>query len=168
MRGCTIKHDESGTAGGCDLVIRAGRVVCPATGLDGPGAVAVCGDRIVAMGDDVQGPARQTLDFPNGVLLPGLIDLHAHPSRRGSRFGVDPDVELLRQGTTTVLSQGDAGAAGWREYLETTIAASQTRVRLAINLATVGESAARGCLENVEDLDVPACVAAIEEGGEFI
>ena len=29
------------------LVIRAGRLVCPATGLDGSGAVAVAADRIV-------------------------------------------------------------------------------------------------------------------------
>ena len=33
-----------------DLVIHAGRVVCPATGLDGPGAVAIIGGRIAAAG----------------------------------------------------------------------------------------------------------------------
>ena len=60
-----------------DLLISAGRVLCAATGLDGPGAVAVRGDRIAAAGPDVNGPARTRLDFPDALLLPGLVDLHA-------------------------------------------------------------------------------------------
>ena len=71
-----------------DLLIEAGRVVCPATGRDGPGAVAVRGDRIVAVGEAVA--ARRVLRFPEGILLPGLIDLHAHPAREGSKFGRGP------------------------------------------------------------------------------
>ena len=93
-----------------DLVIHAGRVVCPATGLDGPGAVAIVGGRIAAAGPGVGGPAREVLRLPDAVLLPGLVDLHAHPARGESRYGVDPDVHLLPFGTTTVLAQGEAGA----------------------------------------------------------
>ena len=106
-----------------DLLIRAGRVVSPADGLDGPGAVAVLGDRIVASGPDVAGTAATVVDLPEAVVLPGLVDLHAHPAREGSKYGVDPDVEFLPRGVTTVLSQGDAGAANWGRYRETTIAA---------------------------------------------
>ena len=87
-----------------DLLVRARRIVCPATGLETSGAVAVVGDRIVAVGSDVDGPAKQTLDFPDETLLPGLVDLHAHPARSGSKYGVDPDVEFLPRGVTTVMS----------------------------------------------------------------
>ena len=55
-----------------DLLISAGRVLCSACWLDGPGAVAVRGDRIAAAGPLVSGPARTRLDFPDGLLLPGL------------------------------------------------------------------------------------------------
>ena len=99
-----------------DLVIHAGRVVCPATGLDGPGAVAVAGGRIAAAGPGVDGPAREVLRLPDAVLLPGLVDLHAHPARGESRYGVDPDVHLLPFGTTTVLAQGEAGALNLARY----------------------------------------------------
>ena len=88
----------------CDLIINAGCVVCPSSGLDGPGAVAVKGDRIVSVGDRFEGTARQTLDFPNDLLLPGLVDMYAHPAREGSKYGIDPDVHMLPRGTTTVLS----------------------------------------------------------------
>ena len=75
-----------------DLVIHAGRVVCPATGLDGPGAVAITGDRIAAVGPGAGGAAgRSTFRFPEAVVLPGLIDLHAHPGRGGSKYGVEID-----------------------------------------------------------------------------
>jgi dihydroorotase len=151
-----------------DLLITASRVICPATGLDTPGAVAVRGARILAAGPDVNGPALQRLDFPNAVLLPGLIDLHAHPARGGSKYGIDPDAHFLPRGVTTVLSQGDAGADNWPEYRDRVIQSSRTRVRLAINLCKRGESMPGGCFEDLKDIDVDACVAAIAEGGEAI
>jgi dihydroorotase len=151
-----------------DLVIRAGRVCCSATGLDGPGSVAVQGDRIAAAGPEVSARGRKELDFPDAVLLPGLIDLHAHPAIEGSKYGIDPDVHILPRGVTTVLSQGDAGASNWPRYRETIIESARTRVRLAINLAASGESSEGGCFEDMDDVDVDACVGAIEDGGGAI
>jgi dihydroorotase len=151
-----------------DLLIRAQRIVCPATGLETSGAVAVVGDRIVAVGSDVDGPAEQTLDFPDGTLLPGLVDLHAHPARGGSKYGVDPDLEFLPRGVTTVLSQGDAGAKNLSQYIETTIEACRTRVKLAINLSLEGETMDGGCFENLDWVDVAACVNAIQSAPEHI
>jgi dihydroorotase len=151
-----------------DLLIRAGRVVCPATRRDGPGAVLVRGDRIVAVGDEIVGEARETLDFPDAMLLPGLVDMHAHPAHEASKYGIAPDTHILPRGTTTVLSQGDAGANNWPRYRESVIEGARTRVRLAINLSAPGESMPGGCFENLADVDVEACVAAIEEGGDTI
>lgn len=151
-----------------DILIRAGRVFCPATGLDGPGAVAVRDGRIAAAGPEATGPAPETFDFPDDLLLPGLVDLHAHPARGGSKFGIDPDIHLLPRGVTTALSQGDAGASNWRNYREEVISASRTRVLLAINLSAPGESEPGGCCEDLEDVDVEACIGAIEEEREGI
>jgi len=116
-----------------DLIIKAGRVFCPDTGLDGPGAVAIMDGRITASGAGVSGQAKEILDFPDAVLLPGLVDLHAHPAPMGWRFGIDGDTEILPRGTTTVLSQGDAGAETWSVYLATIIEPSLLRVRLAMS-----------------------------------
>jgi dihydroorotase len=151
-----------------DLLIRSGRAVCPANGWDRPGAVAVRGGRCVAAGLDVHGTAAETIDLPDSVLLPGLIDLHAHPAKSGSIFGVDPDVHMLRSGVTTVLSQGDAGAGNWRSYVSETIGPSKTRVLLAMNLSRVGESTPAGCFANLDDADVSACVAAVEGCREHV
>ena len=106
-----------------DLIITAGRVFCADTGLAGPGGVALLGDRIAAAGPDVKGPANERLEFPGCLVLPGLVDLHTHPALSSWRFGIDPDAEILPRGTTTVLSQGDAGAATLSTYRETIIRA---------------------------------------------
>ena len=123
-----------------DLLIHAERVFCAASGLDGPGAVAVRGDRIVAAGSHVAGSAREVLEFPDAMLLPGLVDMHGHPGRGDSKYDVDPDLHFLPRGVTTALSQGDAGAANWPGYRDTVIETARTRVRLAINLCVEGES----------------------------
>lgn len=151
-----------------DLVVRCGRVFCADSGLDGPGAVAIRGDRIVAAGPDVAGSAIETLDYPDALLLPGLVDLHAHPGRGGSRYGVDPDVHFLTQGVTTVLSQGDAGAIDWPEYRDQVIQGSRCRVRLALNLSMYGESQPTLCFERLADADVTACVETFRTGEDAI
>lgn len=145
-----------------DLLIRAGRIVCPVMGLDGAGAIAIRGDRIAAVGADIRGKSTKVLNDLQAVLLPGLIDLHAHPAKSGSMFGVDPDRHLLARGTTTVLSQGDAGAGNIETYIRKTIERSQMQVILAINLSMNGEAGPGGCFEQLAAIDVAACIAAIE------
>lgn len=151
-----------------DLIIHASRVFCADSGHDGPGAVAVRDGRIAAIGATIDGPAHRTLHIDVGLLLSGLVDLHAHPARGGSKYGVDPDQHFLPDGVTTVLSQGDTGADGWPAYRDTTIGGSTTRVRMAINLSRPGESMSGGCFEDLEWTDVDACLGAIADGGDSI
>ncbi len=121
------------------------------------------GDRIVASGADavaLRESARQVIDLGDVVLLPGLVDLHAHPDRRpnGSKYGVDADTEFLRRGVTTLLSQGDAGAGDWSDWEAATLRPARTRMRMALNLSVRGEAMAGAALEAVSDVDVAACV----------
>jgi dihydroorotase len=142
-----------------DLLIRAHRVVDPGRGLDAAGIVAISGDRIVHSGPEVAVAARRTVDLGDVVLLPGLVDLHGHPDRRepiaggGSKYGVDPDLEFLPRGVTTVLSQGDAGAGDWPAYRAATVEPSRTRVLMALNLGWRGEAMEGPALE-ARDIDV--------------
>lgn len=155
-----------------DLVITAGRVVDPARGHDGPGYVATRGDRIAttAIGAEADAAphAKVRLDYPDGVLLPGLVDLHAHPAIEDSKYGIDPDRHFLPRGVTTVMSQGDAGARNWPRYRERLIERTRTRVRMAINLSASGESRPGPSLGDLAEADVGACVNAIRDGGDLI
>ena len=134
--------------------------------------MATSGDRIAitAVGTDAgEGPTvRRRLDFPDGVLLPGLVDMHAHPAIEDSKYGIDPDEHFLPRGSTTVMSQGDAGASNWPRYRERLIGRARTRVRMAINLAASGESNPGFSLGDLAEADVDACVNAIRDGGDLI
>ena len=156
------------TSAQADLIIRAGRVFCEDTGLDGPGAVLVSGDRILKSGPDVASAAKEVIDFPDCLLLPGMVDLHAHPAPAGWKYGIDPDVEILPRGTTTILSQGDAGAAVWPQYRDEIIEGSRTRVLLAISPAEQGESLDVPVFGDLDRIDIEACLAAVEDGGGHI
>ena len=126
-----------------DLVVEASRLVCPATGLDGPGVVGVRDGLIefVQMGDggNEYSAAHESLVITDGILIPGLIDLHAHPAVSGSKFGIDADRDLLPKGSTTVLSPGDAGARNVDQYISESSEGSRTRVKLALNFCAEGE-----------------------------
>ena len=149
-------------------LIQADRLYCPYTGYDGPGTLAISGDRIVDAGTVRFHEVNKTHLLSEGALLPGLIDLHAHPACENSKYGIDPDQELLTEGTTTVLSQGDTGALHWDHFHNSTITVSRTRIRLAINLSSHGESNPWGCFENPEEIDTQICINTIENNRDHI
>src|SRR5476651_1740017 len=91
-----------------DLVLRGGRVIDPAQGLDGLFDVAVSNGRIAAVGKSLPGRARETVDVRGKLVLPGMIDTHAHVYRYVSgRFGLDADMVGVHSGVTTVIDQGE-------------------------------------------------------------
>jgi N-acyl-D-amino-acid deacylase len=66
-----------------------------------PGCVAVKDGRIAALGRDISGPARQTLDAAGQAVCPGFIDLHTH-------CGIGHNLNYLQAGVTTVVT-GNCG-----------------------------------------------------------
>ena len=96
------------------------------------------------------------------------MDAHAHPALSGSKYGIAPDTHILPYGSTTLLSQGDAGAHNWDRYKAETVAGSRTRILMALNLSASGESNEEGCFANLADADVDACVATVMQDPESI
>ena len=80
------------------MVIAGGRVVDPASGLDGVCDVAIQDGRITAIGTGL-GTAEQVIDATGLVVAPGFIDLHAHgqsiPADRMQAFdGITTTLDL--------------------------------------------------------------------------
>jgi 5-methylthioadenosine/S-adenosylhomocysteine deaminase len=75
------------------------------------GAVAVVGDRIVAVGPaqqvrEASGPAKHTIDATGKVVLPGLIDAHAHAGHALTRGLGAGDPETWMEACDAIYARG--------------------------------------------------------------
>ena len=91
-----------------DLVLRGGRILDPANGLDLVGDLAVAKGRIAAVAERLPDDAADTiLDVTGKLVTPGLIDTHAHVFEKVTgRFGLNPDMVGVRSGVSTLVDQG--------------------------------------------------------------
>lgn len=149
---------------GHDLLLDASQMLAPARGGLVPGTIAVRDGLIAEISTEQDVPTAsdaRVCRIDEGLLMPGLVDLHAHPARAGSRFGIDPDMLLLPAGSTTVLSQGDAGARNVDEYIRHTIETYRTTIKLAINFCANGESNPAGRFFSLDEASITECVDAV-------
>src|SRR6201995_2197740 len=91
-----------------DLLLRGGRVICPASGIDGIRDVAIRNGKIAAVQPDIlPTSAREGIDVTGKLVLPGLIDTHAHVYQYVTgRFGMNADMVGVQSGVTTLVDQG--------------------------------------------------------------
>ena len=84
----------------CDTLITAGHVVTmdAADGVFSPGAVAIVGGKIVAVGSEADLLSRylpkQRISRPHSVVLPGLVNTHTHAAMSLFR-GIADDLPLM-------------------------------------------------------------------------
>jgi len=107
---------------GFDLLLRGGRVICPATGVDSTRDVAVRNGKIAAVqADMLPSSAKEVIDVTGQLVLPGLIDTHAHVYQYVSgRFGMNPDMVGVHSGVTTLVDQGGPSCMtlpGFRHFI---------------------------------------------------
>ena len=60
------------------IILRGGRVIDPANQLDAVLDVAIAGERIEAVGQRLPAAGAEIIDCSDQLVLPGLIDTHAH------------------------------------------------------------------------------------------
>ena len=91
-----------------DLLLRGGRVIDPAQDIDGIHDVAVKDGRIAAVRPSIApSGAKDVVDVSGKLVLPGLIDTHAHVFEYVTgRFGLEADLCGVRSGVTTLIDQG--------------------------------------------------------------
>ncbi len=123
-----------------DLLLRGGRVIDPAQGLDGPLDVAVSAGRVAAVAPALRaGDAREVVDVRDQLVLPGLIDTHAHVYQYVTgRFGLEADMVGVHSGTTTVVDQGGPSCMtlpGFRKFVAEPAA---TRIYAFLSAYVVG------------------------------
>ncbi len=120
-----------------DLLLKGGRVVDPAQGIDALLDVGFAGGKVAALGTAL-GDAADTRDVTGKLVVPGLIDLHTHVYWGGTSLGVDPDDYAKFSGCTTLIDAGSAGPGNIHGFRKHVIERSDVRILPFLNISFAG------------------------------
>jgi len=121
-----------------NFILKGGRLIDSASGLDGQQDIHVRDGLVTEIGADLKADGATVVNVKDCVVTPGLIDVHLHLMNGLGAFGVDPDIFGIGSGVTTVVDAGSAGHSlltVFRNYVTRT---AKTGVLNYINLSTLG------------------------------
>jgi len=106
--------------------------------------------------------AASAIDAKGDLLLPGIIDFHAHLFAHGSGFGLDAD-RLLEEGASFAADMGTAGVANFPALYECDLSQKKIRTCAFLNISPIGQPG-RGINEPLDDsvIDVPRMKAMLD------
>ncbi|XUM19907.1 amidohydrolase family protein [Bradyrhizobium oligotrophicum S58] len=159
-----------GPADKFDLVIKGGDVIDPSQSLRGKRDIGIRWGVVEAVEPEIPAErALRSIDAAGRLVMPGLIDLHSHVYPYGSAIGIPPDELVQFQGTTTVVSAGDAGVNNLAALRRFIAAQSRARIYAFVHIANNGLSAFPVAeLYNIDNAQVDACAMALAENPDFL
>src|SRR3989442_2918312 len=155
-----------------ELILRGGRVIDPAQGIDGVMDVGILGGRVATVAPALApAPRTKMINVRGKLVLPGLIDTHAHIYEHVTGiFGLNADLVGIRSGVTTVVDQGGASPLTFNGFRNFVAEPAKSRVLSFISIylagGLMGHSHAR--LYGRYGIDVGATVRAIEENRDLV
>jgi dihydroorotase len=155
-----------------DTLLRGGHVIDPAQKIDAVRDVAVKDGRIAAVLPAIApSSAKQTIECSGKLVLPGLIDTHAHVYEYVTgRFGLEADMCGVHSGVTTLIDQGGPSCMtlpGFRVYA---VEPKKSRVLAFLSTYLVGgmEGHYYPSLYRPDCLDVDATVKSARENADLV
>jgi dihydroorotase len=155
-----------------DLLLRGGHVICPASGINGVMDVAIRDGQIAAVQSDIlPTSAKEVADVRGRLVIPGMIDTHAHCYRYVSgRFGLDADMVGVHSGVTTIVDQGGPSCMTFPGFRHFIAEPAKTRVYAFLSSYLVGglEGHFYPNLYSPEGIDVDAAVTAANANRDLV
>ena len=152
-----------------DLVVKGGEVLDPSQNLRARRDIGIRFGMIEALETDIPADkAIRVLNASGKLVTPGLIDLHAHVYP-GSAIGIPGDELVPFQGTTTLVSAGDAGANTFAAFRRAVISHTRARVYAFVHIANIGLNGFPVPeLYNIDYAQVDAAAKAVAENADIV
>ncbi|HSV79999.1 MAG TPA: amidohydrolase/deacetylase family metallohydrolase [Ramlibacter sp.] len=153
-----------------DLVVTGGEVIDPGAGLRGLMDVGIVGGRIAAVAPSLPvHHAKRTISAKGMLVLPGLVDLHAHVMVNGHDMGIHTDACCSGSGVTTLCDAGSTGSSNFaalRGMLDDHV---RTNVRAFVNLSAIGVTGVQrsGELAHFPYADPEGCARTIKDNPDL-
>jgi len=120
------------------LVLTGGRIIDPANGRDEIADIAFKDGKVAAIGRDLPRAGAEIIDVAGKLVVPGLIDLHAHVYWGGTSLGVDAAAVARTSGTTSFVDAGSSGPGNFHGFRRHVIEPSPVRILPILNVSHAG------------------------------
>lgn len=151
-----------------DILVKGGEVIDPSQGIHGKCDIGISNGKIAAIETEISDSAAQkVIDTKGNIVVPGLIDIHAHPAEGLADVGVNPDQYGVKQGVTTTCDGGTLGCynfAAARMYINPR---SETDVFWFIHVCNTGQVVIPE-VHGWFDIDQKMTLKIIEENRDII
>ena len=153
-----------------EMLLKGGHVIDPVNDINGVADVGVLDGRIARVEEDIApADAQRVIDVGNLVVVPGLLDIHVHTYHtRGRQSGglvgsLNADAHFLKEGVTTCVDTGTAGAEEFEHFRETVIDHSKIRMFAYVNIAAPGMGPPEQVVANLDPQRAAEMAAAHDE-----
>jgi dihydroorotase len=151
------------------LLLRGGQVMDPGAGLTGALDVRIRDGLITEVAAGLAPDGDVVHDVTGRLVLPGLIDLHAHCFAGASDFGPRTDDVARATGVTTWIDGGSAGAGTFEGMREWVLSRSRVRMFAFLNISAIGLAYLKiGELNHLAYADVDAAVGAARDHADLV
>jgi dihydroorotase len=153
-----------------DLLLTGGEVIDPGAGLRGVMDVAIAGGKIAAVAQSLpSNQALRTINVKGRLVMPGLVDMHAHVMVNGHDMGTHTDHYCRSSGVTTLCDAGSTGSSNFGALRSVLDHHVRTRVRAFVNLSAIGITGTSrgGELSHFPYADPEGCARTITENPDL-
>src|SRR6267142_5315325 len=152
-----------------DLVIKGGEVLDPSQKLRARRDIGIRNAVIAALEPEIaDSRAKQLLDAKGKLVLPGLVDMHAHVYPGVSALGIPADELVPYTATTTYVSAGDAGANTFSAFKHYIVGQARSRIYAFVHISSIGLSGFPvGEMLNIDYADVDQAAKTLAENHEI-
>src|SRR5881396_876133 len=151
-------------------LLKGGRVVDPASGVDGAFDVLIDGDRIDRVARDLPADGAEVVDIPNGlVICPGFIDMHVHlrePGQEHKETIATGTASAVAGGFTAVACMPNTSPVNDDANVTTYILdkAKEANLSRVYPIGAVSKGSKGDLLADIADLRKAGCVAITDDG----
>jgi dihydroorotase len=151
-------------------LLRGGRVVDPANGIDGVHDVLIDGDRIARVGRDLPVDGATVVEIPAGlVVCPGFIDMHVHlrePGQEHKETVATGTASAVVGGFTAVACMPNTTPVNDNANVTSLILSKASEAALArvYPIGAVSKGSKGELLADIAELKQAGCVAITDDG----
>ena len=151
-------------------LLKGGRVIDPANGIDGMHDVLIDGDRIARVGRDLPVDGATVVEVPQGYLVcPGLIDIHVHlrePGQEHKETVASGTASAVAGGFTAVACMPNTAPVNDNANVTAYILAKAAEAGLArvYPIGAVSRGSRGELLADIAELKQAGCVAITDDG----